>query len=49
MSPSYGKAIILASSIVMVIIRAPHGQRSRGVKVVRSGRGAMENVLLTLA
>lgn len=49
MSPWFGKAIILASSIVMVIIRAPHGQRSRGVKVVRSGRGALEIVLLTLA
>ena len=50
MSPWFGKAIILASSIVMVIIRAPHGQRSRGVKVVRSGRGgALEMVLLTLA
>jgi protein-S-isoprenylcysteine O-methyltransferase Ste14 len=45
----FGKAIILASSIVMVIIRAPHGQRSRGVKVVRSGRGTLEIVLLTLA
>jgi protein-S-isoprenylcysteine O-methyltransferase Ste14 len=49
MSPWFGRAIILASSIVMVIIRAPHGQRSRGVKVVRSARGALEIVLLTLA
>jgi protein-S-isoprenylcysteine O-methyltransferase Ste14 len=49
MSPWFGKAIILASSIVMVIIRAPHGQRSRGVKVVRSSRGPLEIVLLTLA
>jgi protein-S-isoprenylcysteine O-methyltransferase Ste14 len=49
MSPWFGKAIILASSIVMVIIRAPHGQRSRGVKVARSSRGALEIVLLTLA
>ena len=49
MSPWFGKAIILASSIVMVIIRAPHGRRSRGVKVVRSGRGALEIVLLTFA
>jgi len=48
-SPWFGKAIILASSIVMVLIRGPHGQRSRGVKVVRSGRGALEIVLLTLA
>jgi protein-S-isoprenylcysteine O-methyltransferase Ste14 len=49
MSPWFGKAIILASSIVMVVIRAPHGQRSRGVKVVRSSRGPLEIVLLTLA
>ena len=49
MSPWFGKAIILASSIVMVVIRAPHGQRSRGVKVVRSSRGPLEIVLLTIA
>jgi len=49
LNPWFGKAVILASSIVMVIIRAPHGQRSRGVKVVRSARGALEIVLLTLA
>src|SRR5258706_6830922 len=49
MSPSYGKAIIVASSIVMIIIRAPHGQRSRGVRVARSRRGALETVLLILA
>lgn len=49
MNPWFGKAIILASSLVMVLIRAPHGQRSRGVKVVRSRRGALEIVLLTLA
>lgn len=49
MSPWFAKAIVLASSLVMVIIRAPHGQRSRGVKVVKSGRGALETVLLTFA
>jgi protein-S-isoprenylcysteine O-methyltransferase Ste14 len=49
MNPWFAKAVIVASSIVMVITRAPHGQRSRGVKVVRSGRGALESVLLTLA
>jgi protein-S-isoprenylcysteine O-methyltransferase Ste14 len=49
MNPWFGKAIILASSIVMVVIRAPHGQRSRGVKVIRSSRGPLEIVLLTLA
>src|SRR6185436_6772119 len=49
MSPWFGKVAILASSIVMVIIRAPHGQRSRKVKVVRSARSPLESVLLTLA
>ena len=49
MNPGFGKAIILASSIVMVVIRAPHGQRSRGVKVVRSRRGGLEMILLALA
>jgi protein-S-isoprenylcysteine O-methyltransferase Ste14 len=49
MSPWFGKALILASSIAMVVIRAPHGRRSRVVKVVRSSRGALEIALLTLA
>jgi protein-S-isoprenylcysteine O-methyltransferase Ste14 len=49
MNPWFAKAIILASSIVMVIIRAPHGQRSRRVKVVRSRRGTLEIALLFLA
>jgi len=49
MNPWFAKAIVLASSIAMVMIRAPHGQRSRGVKVVRSRRGTSEMALLTLA
>jgi protein-S-isoprenylcysteine O-methyltransferase Ste14 len=49
MNPWLAKAVILASSVAMVIIRAPHGQRSRGVKVVKTRRGALEVVLLTLA
>ncbi len=49
MTPWLAKAIILASSIVMVMIRAPHGQRSRGVKVVRSVRGTLEIALLAVA
>ncbi len=49
MNPWFGKAIILASSIVMVIIRAPHGQRSRAVKVAKSRRGALETALLMFA
>ena len=44
----YAKAVILASSIVMIIIRAPHGQRSRSVKVVKSRKGSLEVALLTI-
>jgi len=49
MNPWFAKAIVLVSSIVMVIVRAPHGQRSRGIKVVKSRKGSLEIVLLTLA
>ena len=49
MNPWFAKAIILLSSIVMVIIRAPHGQRSRKIKVVKSRKGPLEIALLTLA
>ena len=49
MNPWFAKAVILAASIVMVVIRAPHGQRSRGVKVVKDRKGTQETVLLTLA
>jgi protein-S-isoprenylcysteine O-methyltransferase Ste14 len=49
MNPWFAKAAILLSSVVMVVIRAPHGQRSLQVKVVKSRRGPLEIVLLTLA
>jgi protein-S-isoprenylcysteine O-methyltransferase Ste14 len=49
MNPWIAKATILIASVVMIAIRAPHGQRSRGVKVVTSRKGPMETVLLTLA
>ncbi len=48
MNPWFAKAIILLASIVMVAIRAPHGQRSRGIPVVRSRKGGLEIVLLTI-
>jgi len=43
------KVIILMASIVMVAIRAPHGQRSHGIPVVRSRKGKPEIVFLTIA
>jgi len=49
MNPWFAKAIILAASVVMVAIRAPHGQRSRGVPVAKSRKGTQEIVLLTIA
>src|SRR5580693_3272889 len=49
MNPWFAKAAILLASIVMVVIRAPHGQRSRTVPVVRSRKGRLEIVLLTIA
>jgi protein-S-isoprenylcysteine O-methyltransferase Ste14 len=49
LNPWFAKAVILAGSIVMVAIRAPHGHRSRSVTVVKSQKGPVEAVLLTLA
>ena len=49
MNPWFAKAVILAASIAMVLIRAPHGQRSRGMKVARSDKGALETALLAFA
>jgi len=49
MNPWFAKAVILLASIVMVVMRAPHGQRSRAIPVVRSGKGPLEILLLTMA
>ena len=46
MNPWFAKAIILLSNVVMVILRAPHGQRSRAVK---NRKGPREVALLTFA
>jgi len=43
------KAAVLVASAAMVLIRAPHGQRSRTVRVAASHRGRLELALLTLA
>lgn len=49
MDPRYAKAVVLAASIAMVVIRAPHGSRSRQVKVVKSRKGGLEVALLAVA
>lgn len=49
MNPWFAKAVVLLASIVMIVIRAPYGQRSRSIPVIRSERGTLELVLLTIA
>jgi protein-S-isoprenylcysteine O-methyltransferase Ste14 len=49
MSPWFAKAVILASSVAMVVIRAPYGQQSRSIPVKKRRKGWLETVLLTMA
>ena len=49
MNPWIAKAVVLAGTVVMVAIRAPHGQRSRRVKVATSHKTPLETGLLVLA
>ena len=47
MNPWIAKAVILVASVVMVVIRATHGRRSRGVKILFALRiGAEERMML---
>jgi len=43
------KGVVLAASAAMVAIRAPHGHRSRTVKIVEDRKGGLEIALLVLA
>ena len=43
------KAVIVAAGVAMFAIRAPHGTRSRRLKVARSRKNRREGILLTLA
>jgi protein-S-isoprenylcysteine O-methyltransferase Ste14 len=49
MNPWYAKTIVLLASVLIVVIRAPHGGRSRKIPVVKSRKGPLETVLLTIA
>jgi protein-S-isoprenylcysteine O-methyltransferase Ste14 len=49
MNPWIAKAVVLAGTLVMVGIRAPHGRRSRRVKVAASYKTPLETGLLVLA
>jgi protein-S-isoprenylcysteine O-methyltransferase Ste14 len=49
MNPWVAKVVVLAATLTMIAIRAPHGRRSRNVKVVRSHKTSLETGLLVLA
>ena len=49
MNPWIAKTVLLVSTFVMIVIRAPHGQRSRRVQVARSHKTPLETLLLVLA
>src|SRR5712671_8239684 len=49
MNPSFAKAVVIAGTVVMIAIRAPHGRRSRRVKVAKSRKTLLETGLLVLA
>jgi len=49
MDPWMAKAVVLAATVVLMAIRAPHGRRSRSVKVARSYKTPLETSLLVLA
>ena len=49
MNPWIAKALVLTATVVMIAIRAPHGRRSRIVKVATSYKSPLETGLLVLA
>ena len=49
MNPWIAKAVVLAATVVMMAIRAPHGHRCRSVKVAKSHKTPLETGLLVLA
>src|SRR6266852_3345285 len=49
MNPLIAKALVVTVTLVMIAIRAPHGHRSRIVKVATSHKTPLETGLLVLA
>jgi protein-S-isoprenylcysteine O-methyltransferase Ste14 len=49
LNPWFAKVTILLANIMLVVIRAPYGKRSRTIRVVKSRKGRLEIVLLTIA
>src|SRR5713101_8860957 len=49
MNPWIAKALVLAATVVLIAIRAPHGRRSRSGRVGKSHKTPLETGLLALA
>ena len=49
LNPWWAKGVIIAATVVMFAIRAPHGQRSRGVKIAKDCKDRREIIALALA
>jgi protein-S-isoprenylcysteine O-methyltransferase Ste14 len=49
MNTWFAKAVILAASITMVAIRAPHGHRSSNVPIAKDRKDTLEVILLSFA
>lgn len=49
MNPWIAKVVVLAATLTMIAIRAPHGRRSRNLKVAKSLKTPLDTGLLILA
>jgi protein-S-isoprenylcysteine O-methyltransferase Ste14 len=49
MNPWIAKVVVIAGTLVMIAIRAPHGHRSRRVKVAKSHKTSLDTGLLVFA
>jgi len=49
LNPWIAKGLVLAGTVVMMAIRAPHGRRNRSVQVAKSYKTRLETGLLVLA
>lgn len=49
MNPWIAKSVIILACAAMIVIRAPHGQRSLRIAVVKSRKGALETFVLGMS
>ena len=49
MNPWFAKVVMIAAAVATLVIRAPHGRRSRTTIIARSRKGPREAFVLTIA